>query len=291
MTVQVIASAPVAAQPVVVVGGPTGPSGGPTGPTGASATGPTGYTGSAGATGPTGATGFSATGPTGATGATGYTGPPGNLGPTGSGSPGPTGYTGYTGPTGVTGPTGPQGTQGLIGPTGFSATGPTGYTGPAGGPTGPTGPTGSTGYTGPSGGPTGAGGATGPTGPAQVNGLTFVVDGGGSVVTAGTKGYLLVDFSCSITQNTLLADQQGSIVVDIYACSYANFDAGTTHPVAADKITSSTPPTITSAKKSQDATLAGWSTTIVAGTVLAFVVTGTPASITRVTLDLKVTRT
>ncbi len=260
MTVTVISTAPIAAQPVVVVGGPTGPSGGPTGPTGASATGPTGYTGLPGVTGPTGNTGFSATGPT------GRTGPTGNTGPTSLGPTGPAGGTGPTGSTGL-GATGPQGPGGPIGPTG-----------PSGGPTGPTGPISAT-------------GATGPTGPAQVNGITFVIDGGGSVITTGTKGYLMVDFGCTINQNTLLADQSGSVVVDIYACTYAQFDAGTTHPVAADKITSSTPPTISSAKKSQDATLAGWTVAIAAGTILGFVVTGSPASITRVTLDLKVTRT
>lgn len=101
MTVTVNTPAPVAAFPVVVVGGPTGPSGGPTG-----ATGPTGPTGKTGPTGPfgTGPTGASATGPTGP----GYTGPTGKTGPAGNSVTGPTGATGVTGPTGRTGPTGPS---------------------------------------------------------------------------------------------------------------------------------------------------------------------------------------
>src|SRR5262252_2302830 len=102
--------APIAAQPVVVVGGPTGPSGGPTGMTG-----PTGsavaFTGPTGRTGPTGPLG---TGPTGATGAGAFTGPTGRTGPPGSAATGPSGATGPTGPIGVhqsgsanfTGPTG-----------------------------------------------------------------------------------------------------------------------------------------------------------------------------------------
>lgn len=180
MPVQVISPAPIVAQPVVVVGGPTGPSGGPTGPTGPSGqsfTGPTGYTGR---TGPTGPTGFSATGPTGRTGPTGYTGPVGNsfTGPTGLGNTGPTGPAG-----GPTGPTGPLGT-GPTGPTG--STGSTGYTGPSGGPTGPTGPTGLTGATG----STGATGATGPTGATGVTGPTgYTGPSGGPTGPTGPTGY------------------------------------------------------------------------------------------------------
>lgn len=152
MTVAQQVPAPVSAQPIVVVGGPTGPSGGPTGPTG-----PSGPTGAAGTlTGPTGPLG---TGPTGPAGSRGFTGPTGITGPVGNSLTGPTGPTGVTGAAGtLTGPTG------NTGPTGLGGTGPTG---PSGGPTGPTGPTGATGDTGPLGtgptGPTGIG-ATGPTG-------------------------------------------------------------------------------------------------------------------------------
>lgn len=167
MAVEVVAPAPVAARPVVVIGGPTGPAGGPTG-----GTGPTGHTGAPAATGTTGPTG--ATGPTGrgatgpaSTGATGPSGPPG--GPTGSqGDTGPTGTAGSATNTGATGHTGPSGPTGFTGPVGTAAnTGATGTTGSTG-PTGKTGPAGTasnTGATGPTGitGPTGAG-ATGPTG-------------------------------------------------------------------------------------------------------------------------------
>jgi hypothetical protein len=93
MTVQSKTPSPIWAQPVVVVGGPTGPSGGPTG-----AIGPTGSTGptAMGVTGPTGHIG--STGITGPTGAGAFTGPTGMTGPVGSGSIGPTGYTGPVGP-------------------------------------------------------------------------------------------------------------------------------------------------------------------------------------------------
>lgn len=265
--VTVVSPAPIYARPVVVVGGPTGTAGGPTGPTGN--TGPSGAPASTGPTGYTGPTGAGSTGVTGATGPrglTGYTGPPGNsvTGPTGSASTEP----GLTGPTGMTG---------------FGATGPTGATGDPGGPTGPTGVTGPTGPTG----PTGITGATGSG--ATVGGLQFIIDGGGAVIATGMKGYLQVDFAGTITQATLLADQSGSIVVDIWKCAYADFDAGSTHPVVGDSITASAKPTLSTATKSQDSTLTGWTVAFSAGDILAFNVDSV-TTLTRVTLDLRVTR-
>jgi hypothetical protein len=140
---------------------------------------------------------------------------------------------------------------------------------------------------------------TGPTGPSQVSSINFVVDGGGSAITGGTtgatgpngsKGYIIVDYACTINSVTLLADQSGSIVMDIYKTSYSNFDAGVTHPVVGDSITASAKPTLSSAVKAQDSTLSGWTTAIAAGSVLSFFI-NSASTVTRVTLDLKVTRT
>jgi len=121
-----------------------------------------------------------------------------------------------------------------------------------------------------------------------VAGLQFVIDGGGVAIGTGLKGYLSVDFNCTIQQVELLADQSGSIVVDIWKVPYATFNPPT-RPVATDKITASAPPTISAAVKSQDATLTGWTTAIAAGDVLAFNV-NSAATITRVTVALKVLR-
>ncbi len=269
--------------------GPTGPFG--TGPTGAPGsivgftgprgpTGPTGYTGPTGSTGYTGAGGAGSIGPAGATGPTGLqgaastvTGATGNTGP--AGAVASTGATGNTGPTGSTGNTGAAGTNGSNG---------------SAGATGPTGPTGS-------GGAGGATGNTGPTGTGVVSDINFVIDGGGSAITAGTtgmsgsagpKGYFPVDFACTINQVELLADQSGSIVVDIYKCTYSNFNPGT-HPIQSDSITSAANPTISSTFKAQDSTLTGWNTSITAGDILAFFVKSC-TTITRCTVSLKITR-
>jgi hypothetical protein len=95
MTVRSNVRASILAQPVVVVGGPTGPGGGPTGPTG-----PTGD--------------MTITGPTGQIGPTGEMGPTGPTGPHGTDASlmGPTGPTGPAGELAATGPTGPTGREG-----------------------------------------------------------------------------------------------------------------------------------------------------------------------------------
>ncbi len=120
----------------------------------------------------------------------------------------------------------------------------------------------------------------------DLDSLTFVIDGGGSTITTGVKGDLEIPFACTIVRATLLADQSGSIVVDIFKCTYAQFD-DSTHPVSGDKITASAPPTISSATKAQDSTLTGWTTAITAGDILRFNVNSV-STCQRVTLSLKV---
>ena len=115
-----------------------------------------------------------------------------------------------------------------------------------------------------------------------IGAIIFIIDGGGSAITTGEKGHLEIPFKCEIQRATLLADQVGSIVIDIWKDTYANFP-----PTDADSITSATPPTISAAQKSQDATLTGWTKTIDEGDILAFNV-DSAATITRVVIVLKV---
>ena len=123
----------------------------------------------------------------------------------------------------------------------------------------------------------------------QFAALAFVIDGGGAAITTGLKGYIEVPADCTIQAATLLADQSGSVVVDVWRCTYAQFAPGS-RPVASDKITASAPPTISSAAKSQDATLTGWTKTLSKGDVLAFNV-NSASTVQRVTLSLRVLRT
>lgn len=115
--------------------------------------------------------------------------------------------------------------------------------------------------------------------------LTFIIDGGGSAITTGQKGHLEIPFACTIKRVTMLVDQSGSIVVDIWKDTYVTFP-----PTNADSITASAPPTIASAQKSQDSTLTGWTKSISSGDILAFNVDSC-ATITRVTISLEVEKT
>jgi len=119
---------------------------------------------------------------------------------------------------------------------------------------------------------------------ANTSAIVYVIDGGGTEITDGEKGHLEIPFACTITQVDVLADQSGSIVIDIWKDTYANFP-----PTDADSITSSTPPTISSATKSQDSTLTSWTKSISAGDILAFNVDSC-TTITRCVISIKVTK-
>lgn len=112
--------------------------------------------------------------------------------------------------------------------------------------------------------------------------ISLTIDGGGSAITTGVKAEVYVPYACTITMVTMLADQTGSIVVDILASTYAGYPGSLASICAAAK------PTIAAADKSQDSTLAGWTVVVAAGTVLRFTV-DSAATVTRVHLALTVT--
>lgn len=130
----------------------------------------------------------------------------------------------------------------------------------------------------------GYGAGCGAGGGGVVEQISLSLDGGGSVITTGIKAWTQMQYGCTVNSWTLLADQTGSIVIDIWKDSYANYP-----PTDADSITASAPPTISAALKATDATLTGWTTSITAGDVLMFNVDSATA-VTKVQLNLKCTR-
>jgi hypothetical protein len=94
---------------------------------------------------------------------------------------------------------------------------------------------------------------------------------------------LPIDFACTVNQWTIVADQTGSIVVDVKrATTFAGFPTTTS-------IAGSEKPTITSSTKGQDTNLTTWTTSIAAGNILEFVVDSV-TTVQRVTVALMVTR-
>lgn len=117
----------------------------------------------------------------------------------------------------------------------------------------------------------------------QTRAIVFSIDGGGSALTTGIKADISVPYACTIASVVMLADQSGSVVVDIWKDTLANYP-----PTSGDSIVASAPPTISSATNSSDTTLTGWTTSISAGDTLRFNI-NSASTITRLSLTLKVT--
>lgn len=118
--------------------------------------------------------------------------------------------------------------------------------------------------------------------------LGYAIDGNGVAISTGIAGIgLRAPFACNIDSWTLLADTTGSITIDIWKDSYANFP-----PTVADTIIGDgTKPAISSGVKNEATSISGWTTTaIAAGDIIYFNVDSCSA-ITRCSITLKVTRT
>lgn len=113
--------------------------------------------------------------------------------------------------------------------------------------------------------------------------VSFVIDGGGSAITTGQKGHFAVPAG-EIVEVVLLADVAGSVVLDLWRDSYANYP-----PVVGDSICASAKPTLSSAIKAQDVTLTGWTTTLAEGDILAVQV-DSAATVGRLTLAVRIVR-
>jgi hypothetical protein len=134
----------------------------------------------------------------------------------------------------------------------------------------------------------------------DLTGWMLIKSGGGGAVTVlsnsaiefiinnpvvGVAGDVGVPWNCTINSVTLLADQSGSIAVDIWNGPYSTYP-----PVLANSIVGGATPTIAANVKSQDTNLIGWTTSLAAGSTLRFNVNSV-AVITRCTVWLGVTKT
>ena len=109
----------------------------------------------------------------------------------------------------------------------------------------------------------------------------FVIDGGGSAISTGVKGDLYCPDAWTLQGAAVAADQSGSIVVDVWNDTRANFP-----PTDADSLPGAgTPPTLSSATNSRDTTLTSWDTSIPADSYLRFNV-DSATTVTRVTVAL-----
>lgn len=117
--------------------------------------------------------------------------------------------------------------------------------------------------------------------------ITLVVDGAGVVLTTGIKGFIQIPVNGTLIGWTLLADQAGAIVIDVWKDTYANYP-----PTNADSITNGIEPEIVATGiKATDSDLSDWTTQdVTAGDVLGFNIDSV-ASITKIVLELYMTVT
>ncbi len=114
--------------------------------------------------------------------------------------------------------------------------------------------------------------------------MNFIIDNSGFAIESGGKGYLTVPFSGPLVGWTLLADTSGSIVIDVKKATYAAFPTTTSMVGAAAK------PTLSAATKNIDSDITDWTTTAVTSGDIIEIVVDSAATVTRVTLQLLITR-
>jgi hypothetical protein len=110
----------------------------------------------------------------------------------------------------------------------------------------------------------------------------ITIDGGGSVPSTGSKGYVQIPFAATIVAWVLLADASGSAQITVKKCTYADF------PTAAS-IVASAPPNLSSQQKNIDDVLSGWTTAIDAGDILEFTL-DSASTVKRLNLILELQR-
>lgn len=119
--------------------------------------------------------------------------------------------------------------------------------------------------------------------------IEYVLDGGNIVLNPGMKGFIAVPFNATITSVSVFGDRIGSTAVDIWKCSFAQFDGFLTHPSVADSIVGLNPPVISAGTKYQNMTLSGWTIGLTNGDILAFSV-GSTIAFQKLTVVLNVSR-
>lgn len=92
--------------------------------------------------------------------------------------------------------------------------------------------------------------------------LVFQFGDNTNAIVAGTERdqWVEVNFEATIEGWSLLADASGSMVVDVWKDTYANYP-----PVVGDSITAAAKPTLTAQNKNTNSTLTGWTTAIARG--------------------------
>lgn len=89
-------------------------------------------------------------------------------------------------------------------------------------------------------------------------GCLVIWDGAGGVIKTGIKPDIIFPANLTLKEWVMYGDQSGSVVADLWHCTYDEFD-NSTHPVVGDSVCAAAKITIAAAHKAKDATLTDWS--------------------------------
>lgn len=107
----------------------------------------------------------------------------------------------------------------------------------------------------------GAGGAVRITG-----GFGYSISSGSSLdISPGIKGFISVPYNMTVTEWTIIADQAGSAILDLWVSPYS-----TSLPDASDSITGSAKPEISGSNTARSSNLTGWKKALKAGDLIVF---------------------
>lgn len=117
----------------------------------------------------------------------------------------------------------------------------------------------------------------------NIGNFGITIDGGGSAITTGVKGSVVVPYDCYIDSWTIVSDVSGSIVVDVWKGT----SPYTIPTSAAQSIAGSEKPTLSTQQINTDLNLTTWTTPLQVGDVLVFNV-DSAATLTRATIQINV---
>jgi hypothetical protein len=106
----------------------------------------------------------------------------------------------------------------------------------------------------------------------------------GAVLVAGDSDWVYVPFGFSISGAEIVANTSGTLDVEVWTSTYSAWSTFT-------KISASVPISLSGAAKAQPVTSTWTPVVFSAGTYVKFVATGTPATITKATVTLKISAT
>lgn len=129
--------------------------------------------------------------------------------------------------------------------------------------------------------PAGSGSGT-VSGGALSGSFGITIDGAGSALTTGNKGYAVIPYGGTITGWTMISNQTGDCVIDVWK-------AAGTLPTLSDSITGTEKPTLSTQQINSDTNLTTWTSSVSPGDIFAFNV-DSASTLTRVNLSIYITK-